>query len=167
LVERVRNIRKRLVRLQSKTGSGETSVDEINRAKLQAGPASEITKKLGTEMEKREFAALTRELEQAGRVAAMPEALVALRTRWLHSEFAFGSIRPRHGKRHSRLSRSPGRRFVSQEAAQEWLELGKQAASRGDALSLQEAVRRLWKLRPKSDPISENERAQESILTKN
>jgi hypothetical protein len=165
LLERVRNIRKRLVRLQNKTGSGATSVDEIKRAKVQAGPASEITNKLGTEMEKRELAALTRELEQAGRRGDARSA------RRIADQMASLGVRVRFNQASSwkeafDAQQEPGRMFVSQEAARKWLEVGKQAVRKGDSTSLQEAVRHLWKLRPKSDPISESERALETILTK-
>jgi hypothetical protein len=55
----------------------------------------------------------------------------------------------------------PGRR-----KAEKWLSAGDQAVRNGDSPSLQEAVKHLWKLQPKSDVDLDKEQAMQAGLRK-
>jgi len=166
LLERMRALRRRLVVLENQTLSPATvSAANIDRVKQQAAPAKEVTGKFGSESEKHELATLMRELEQAGNhgdtrsANRVGEHLESLRWRVLFNQSWFW-------KEAMEVQQQTGRKFINQQEAGKWLEAGEEAVRRGDSLSLQEAVKHLWRLQPKSDADIDKDRAMNAGLRK-
>jgi molecular chaperone DnaK len=164
-LERTRNIRRRLVALEKDTGADSGAGTEIEMARQEANSAKEITEKFGSAMEKRELAMLMRDLERAGNrgdvrsARKVSEQLQSLRWRVLFTQNWYW-------KEAFEAQQSPDRKFVNKQEAEKWLSAGDQAVRNGDSPSLQEAVKHLWKLQPKSDVDLDKEQAMQAGLRK-
>ena len=135
--------------------------------KQQAAPAKEVTGKFGSESEKHELATLMRELEQAGNhgdtrsANRVGEHLESLRWRVLFNQTLV--LEGSHGLTASQQQTE--RKFINQQEAGKWLEAGEEAVRAEEIRwSLQEAVKHLWRLQPKSDADIDKDRAMERGL---
>lgn len=159
----VKKIRIDLARLEQQTGVGERLTTDAEQVKRAAGPIREITEKYGADLDKRQLGMLIRDLDRAdGRgdnrtVRRVAEDLQSLKWRVLFTQDWFW-------KEALEAQQQPGCKFLRRDEASKWLEKGCEAVRKGDSLSLQEAVKHLWELQPKSEVQLDKERAMQAGL---
>ena len=162
-LEQTRNIRRKLVALENGVGANNESEAEIDKASQAVAPAQEVTEKFGSASEKSYLAALIRDLEKAAirgdrrSARKLGEELQNLRWRVLFNQDWYW-------KEAFEAQQRPGHIFLNHSEAPKWLAKGQEAVLKGDAVTLREAVKHLWQLRPKSDAELDQECAMQAGL---
>jgi molecular chaperone DnaK len=163
LLQRMQELRRQVVAIEKEIGADSGTRAEIEKAKEEFGTTKEIIEKFGSATEKGHLSTLRRDLETADRRADLRsarktgEGLQSLKWRVLSNQDWFW-------KEAFEAQRSPGRKFANGQHAQKWLEAGHEAVRKGDSSSLEEAVRHLWQLQPKSEANLDKERALQAGL---
>ena len=163
LLQRVKEVRKNLVSVEKQVGADGGTRADMKTAEKTFSLVKDIVDRFGSVTEKSQLARLKRDLAMADRRADLrgeqkaAEDLQSLRWRVLFNQDWFW-------KETFEAQRSPSRRFNNVPAAQKWLAAGDEAMRKGDSRRLQEAVRELWQLQPKSEADQDKERAMQTGL---
>ena len=163
LLERVRGIRQGLVAVEGRIGTNRPADPEIEQGRQEANSTKEVTEKFGSDTEKRELATLAQALERAASrgdarsARKVREHLRSLRWRVLSNQNWYWT-------ESLEAQQAAGRKFINKQEAEKWLNAGAEALRKGDSVTLQEAVRHLWSLQPKSEVDLDKERAMQAGL---
>lgn len=162
VVEESKSIRGRLGRLARRSNDEPNQNRQAKFAEL-AQATEDVVGRFGSSLDKQQLNMLKRELERATSkdderaIARLCEELHGLRFRVLAACDWFWRESLEH------LAKDPGA-FLDAEQAGALIERGRTALRRADGNALQEAVRALWKLQPKTQAEAERERALASGL---
>lgn len=162
-LQRMKETRRHVVAIEKEIWVCSGTRAEIENAKEKLGPTIELVERFGSATEKTQLARLKRDLETVERRAdvrsarKIGEGLQSLRWQVLFNQDWFW-------KETFEAQRRAGRSFVRKEEAQKWLEAGDEALRKGDSSALEDAVRHLWQLQPKSDADLDKERVIQAGL---
>jgi molecular chaperone DnaK len=162
-VEASRDIRSRIVKLEKSSGVDREIQEAVAMAAAAESSAAEIVNQFGSPLEKKEMELLKKQSEKAIQKAdekalrRVAESYESLRWRVLFKQDWYW-------REVLKALSEPGKPFVSKDEADRWLAKGQDAVKRGDSQALQEAVRALWKLQPKSEAEADQEKALRSGL---
>ena len=157
LIEKAREIRREVARLEKQVKANSRSNQEAETARGYLPKAKTVVEQFGSESEKRELSGLVQELERAEKRGDSRGARkTGERLKDLEVRVSFNQ--DSRWRASLQALSAPGREFVNRQEAQKWIAAGAEAVQKGDSQKLREAVHKLWDLLPKSDAESEEER---------